>query len=477
MDGIRFIGTATTLIRVGSFTLLTDPNFLHRGQRAYLGKGLWSRRLTEPAMQPAELPQLDAIVLSHLHGHHFDRIARRELDKSVPLVTTEEAAGRLGRFGFDTHGLTTWGVHKLTRDREDLTIEALPGVHARGLLGRLLPSVMGSLLTHRVDGEVRRRIYLSGDTLTGDHLDLIRERHSDIDVAVVHLGGTRVLFHTVTMDGAQGIDFLRRIRPRLAVPVHYDDYKVFKSPLSDFLGKAGELCPVVVPARGETVSLSAAPTKSELTDEPVVRRTAGRGDAHRFGRSPEQLWHELTEPGRVARWLGAIDRSETEYGRLRVRFDGQDEEYEATIVLCDRGVSIDLAWDPPYGRTVVRLAPLPDGTVLTVTQQGRQPVTDWNEPLHRLAAIVEEAEMSDVPSGSESEFATQNGNAGLRPGDPADQVRRDPDRPRKDAGSERDTERDTEETAAELSDRVANGGEPAGDKASSATRDDSVKES
>ena len=390
MDGIRFIGTATTLIRVGSFTLLTDPNFLHRGQRAYLGKGLWSRRLTEPAMQPAELPELDAIVLSHLHGDHFDRIARRELDKSVPLVTTEAAADRLGRYGFDTHGLSTWGVHRLTRDHEDLTIESLPGIHARGVLGKLLPPVMGSLLTHRVGGEVRRRIYISGDTLTGDHLDLIHERHPDIDVAVVHLGGTRVLFHTVTMDGAQGIDFLRRIRPRLAVPVHYDDYKVFKSPVSDFLDRAGEVCPVVVPARGETVSLSAAPTRSEQTDEPAVRRTEA-GRTHRFSCTPDQLWHELTDAGRQSTWLGSVERSETAYGRVRIRLDDTDEEYEATIVLCDPGVSIDLAWDPPYGRTTVRLAPLPDGTVLTIAQEGRQPPGDWNDHLRKLTDAMEDA--------------------------------------------------------------------------------------
>jgi hypothetical protein len=64
MDAITFIGTATTIVRLGSFTVLTDPNFLHHGQRAYLGKGLWSRRLTEPAMQPADLPALNAVVLS-----------------------------------------------------------------------------------------------------------------------------------------------------------------------------------------------------------------------------------------------------------------------------------------------------------------------------------------------------------------------------------------------------------------------------
>ncbi len=93
---LEFIGTATCLLRLGPFTLLTDPNFLHRGQRAYLGKGLWSRRLTEPSLQPAGLPPLDLVLLSHLHGDHFDRIARRELDREVPILSTPEASRRLG---------------------------------------------------------------------------------------------------------------------------------------------------------------------------------------------------------------------------------------------------------------------------------------------------------------------------------------------------------------------------------------------
>ena len=258
MDTLTFVGTATTLLRLGSFTLLTDPNFLHEGQRAYLGKGLWSRRLTEPAMQPADLPALDAVVLSHLHGDHFDRVARRELARSQPVITTKPAARRLDDWGFETRGLDTWQAETLQRDGETLTIEALPGIHARGLMGALLPPVMGSLLEHRVAGEVRRRVYLSGDTLTGDHLDEVARRHPDIDLAVVHLGGTRVLFHTVTMDDEQGVDLLRRVQPGRAVPVHHDDYRVFRSPLAAFeerCRREGFADLVQTVRRGETVTL------------------------------------------------------------------------------------------------------------------------------------------------------------------------------------------------------------------------------
>jgi L-ascorbate metabolism protein UlaG (beta-lactamase superfamily) len=40
-DGLRasmtFIGNATTVLRLGDFTLLTDPNFVSAGSRVHLG--------------------------------------------------------------------------------------------------------------------------------------------------------------------------------------------------------------------------------------------------------------------------------------------------------------------------------------------------------------------------------------------------------------------------------------------------------
>jgi len=151
-----------------------------------------------------------------------------------------------------------WERHSLRKGPEELSVTALPAVHARGLLGKMLPPVMGSMVEHSVGGEVARRVYISGDTLTGDHVDRVRERFTDIDAAVVHLGGTRVLFRTVTMDGAMGVDFVERCQPSVVVPVHHDDYRVFRSPLSDFVDRAhakGLAATLRTPRRGDIVSL------------------------------------------------------------------------------------------------------------------------------------------------------------------------------------------------------------------------------
>ncbi|MEV0239224.1 MBL fold metallo-hydrolase [Streptomyces sp. NPDC050674] len=243
---IHFIGNATVLLSYGPLTLLTDPNFLHRGQYAYLGYGLVSRRLTEPALDVHELPRLDAVVLSHLHGDHWDRRARRHLDHTVPILTTPHAARRLRAVhGFHrTAGLRTWKALTLQRDGTQVTVTALPGRHAgHAMLRRMLPPVMGSMLEFGpAGGPPHMRLYVSGDTLLYDGLTEITERFPAADLAVLHLGGTRLPGgFVVTMDGSQGAELARRLAPRLVLPVHYGDYTVMRSPLSEFLAEADRI--------------------------------------------------------------------------------------------------------------------------------------------------------------------------------------------------------------------------------------------
>ncbi|MFE2052408.1 MBL fold metallo-hydrolase [Streptomyces sp. NPDC059459] len=240
---LHFVGNATLLLQYRGLSLLTDPNFLHRGQRAHLGYGLVSRRLTEPALDPSDLPRLDAVVLSHLHGDHWDRRARRHLSRSLPIVTTAHASRRLqGVHGFHRAvGLRTWQEETVRRDGTQVRVTALPGRHAgHPVLRRLLPPVMGSLLEFGpVDEPPRHRLYVSGDTLPFDGVEEIARRFPGPDLAVLHLGGTTLPGgFVVTMDGRQGAEVARLVRARLILPVHYGDYTVFRSPIDDFLAEA-----------------------------------------------------------------------------------------------------------------------------------------------------------------------------------------------------------------------------------------------
>ena len=114
---VQFIGTATVLIRYQGFTILTDPNFLHKGDHVHLGYGLTSERKTNPAISFDQLPPIDLVVLSHFHGDHFDQLVQKRLDHAVPIVSTRQATGSLEKLGFTrVTGLDPWDrleVHRL----------------------------------------------------------------------------------------------------------------------------------------------------------------------------------------------------------------------------------------------------------------------------------------------------------------------------------------------------------------------------
>ena len=233
---VYFVGTATVVIRYAGFTILTDPNFLHAGDHVHLGYGLTSKRLTNPATEIEDLPPLDFVLLSHLHGDHFDRVAERKLNKATPIISTRHATRYLEKVGFTrTHTLGTWEPVDIEKGRANLRLTAMPGTHGPGPFGAVLPPVMGSMLDFGDEaGSVHLRMYISGDTLIHERLREIPRRFPDVDLALLHLGGTRVLGIMVTMDAEQGLEAMRIVDPRTTIPIHYNDYEVFGSPLEDF---------------------------------------------------------------------------------------------------------------------------------------------------------------------------------------------------------------------------------------------------
>ncbi|MFK3741326.1 MBL fold metallo-hydrolase [Massilia sp. TN1-12] len=255
---VQFIGTATVLIRYQGFTILTDPNFLHKGDHVHLGYGLTSERLTDPAMDLAQLPPIDLVVLSHLHEDHFDKLVQEKLARNTPIVTTASAAAQLKELGFTrTIGLATWDALEVEKGDARLRITAAPGRHGKAGMQALLPSVMGSVLDFGPNPATPSyRMYISGDTLVYDDLRNIPQRFPGIDLAMLHLGGTRILgVFKVTMDGKDGVQLMQIVQPKKTIPIHYNDYDVFKSPLADFAREvqaAGLNQQVVYLAHGET---------------------------------------------------------------------------------------------------------------------------------------------------------------------------------------------------------------------------------
>ncbi|KAI1107853.1 Metallo-hydrolase/oxidoreductase [Jackrogersella minutella] len=279
---VYFIGTATIVIEWQGLRILTDPNFLHTGDHVHLGPGVTAERKTNPAIDLHELPALDCILLSHYHEDHFDQLVEKSLNRAFNIITTPHAKECLSSESRDdpfqsVHALDFFESIMLHVDRKEpalaggygkvpvIKITGLPGKHvppgplskANSLL-KAVPPVNGWLVelgyTFKapVGGDpdvidTGYRIYISGDTLFVDELKEIpqRLRKDKVDLMLVHLGGTTipspaVPLVMVTMDAEQGFKLMQLINPDLTIPIHYDDYNVFLSPLSDFKKKVEE---------------------------------------------------------------------------------------------------------------------------------------------------------------------------------------------------------------------------------------------
>jgi L-ascorbate metabolism protein UlaG (beta-lactamase superfamily) len=233
---VFFVGNATVILRYAGFTILTDPNFLHRGDHVHLGHGMTAARRTDPVIELEALPPIDFVVLSHMHEDHFDREVERKLDHSLPIVTTPHGAADLTSKGFRAaKALNTWEPLIVTKGDARVRVMAMPGVHASGAIAHMMPPVMGSLLEfENARGEVAFRTYITGDTVLFEELKEIPRRFPDIDLALLHLGGTMFFgLLMVTMDPKQGVEVIRLVKPKTAIPIHYDDYTAFEFALGE----------------------------------------------------------------------------------------------------------------------------------------------------------------------------------------------------------------------------------------------------
>ncbi|KAH8928178.1 Metallo-hydrolase/oxidoreductase [Atractiella rhizophila] len=248
---IYFVGTATTIIQHGNMRIMTDPNFLHAGDHVHLGPGVTGTRLTNPAIDIEALPPIDLVLLSHYHADHFDQLVEDKLRRDLPIITTPHAKAVLG--------LDFWNGCLVDKpgekeERKALKVTAMPGKHvpdgligaANDLLGAVPPTngwmlELGSVGAGNDEFSCGYRIYISGDTLLVDELKEIPKRYAShsIDLMLIHLGGTtipspKMPLLMVTMDAKQGIELINLVKPEVTIPIHFDDYDVFASPLEDF---------------------------------------------------------------------------------------------------------------------------------------------------------------------------------------------------------------------------------------------------
>lgn len=252
---VTYLGHATVLIELDGVRILTDPVLRRRVMHL-------RRLVAKPG--PAELAQLDGILLSHLHFDHFDPGTLKRFDRDIRVVVPRGGAvSYLERRGFtDVHGAEPGTVVRLGA----VSVRA---VHARHSGSRGTPGMSGPALGYVLEGS--ESVYFAGDTDLGPEM----AESSGVDVALLPVAGWGPRLpegeHMNPLRAAQALTLLR---PRLAIPIHWGTY----TPLwvrggytanqgagREFERQAAAVAPEVevrVLLPGETVSVPAAPGNS-----------------------------------------------------------------------------------------------------------------------------------------------------------------------------------------------------------------------
>jgi L-ascorbate metabolism protein UlaG (beta-lactamase superfamily) len=225
---ITHIETACILLEINGFKILTDPTLDNAGKLYYHGFGTFSRKTDNPALQVADLKNIDLILLSHhQHKDNFDINGKKFALTVSKIISTKQASKAIQGIT----GLHNWESHKIeTIKLTNLTITATPAQHHPWWVpGFFAGKVIGFVIAF--EEQENGVIYISGDTVYFKGIDEVA-RQFKIDIGIFHVGSVQFRYLTgfgqYTMDSKDLMKAVKVLNPNRIIPVHYKGWTHFK---------------------------------------------------------------------------------------------------------------------------------------------------------------------------------------------------------------------------------------------------------
>ncbi len=217
---VTWMGHSSMLIEIDGKLVLTDPVW---GPRASPWSFMGPARFHEPPIAVDELPELDAILISHDHYDHLDHptvvaLADRDVPWFVPL-------------GVGAH-LEAWGIPAERITELDWWGEATVGEHrfvstpARHFSGRGIGDRNHTLWTSWALIGPHHRVWFSGDTGPADFFAEIGERLGPFDATMIEVGAWNALWGDVHLGPEAAVEVHRQVRGAVMIPVHWGTFNL-----------------------------------------------------------------------------------------------------------------------------------------------------------------------------------------------------------------------------------------------------------
>lgn len=192
----QFVRNATARLTYAGKTILLDPMLSEKGALPSFAGVAPNPTVDLPVPVEDIVNGVDFVVVSHLHGDHFDAAAAQMLDKSMPLVTprnaapanpTDPATSRRFKVGLEAMGfedVREIGDYAIAID--GITVRQVFARHGRGEIGDMMGGVNGLVF----ETEGWPRLYWAGDTILDEEgrVASVLERFKP-DIVIAHTGG------------------------------------------------------------------------------------------------------------------------------------------------------------------------------------------------------------------------------------------------------------------------------------------------
>jgi len=252
---VTWYGHASALLEVDGHRVLVDPVW---GERVSPSATLGPRRLHPVPGPLEEIPQVDAVLISHDHYDHLDL-------PTVRRLVTEQSAPFVVPLGIGEH-LRGWGVPA------DRVVEldwagshtvgplTLTCVEARHFSGRGL-SRDDTLWSSWVVRGPRHRVFFGGDTGYHPAFAAIGAQHGPFDLTLLPIGAYSPAWAAIHMDPEEAVRAHGDLGGRVFLPIHWATFNLafhgWAEPVDRLLEAAARSdVPVVVPRPGERLDLT-----------------------------------------------------------------------------------------------------------------------------------------------------------------------------------------------------------------------------
>ncbi len=207
---LRYLGHAAFEIKEEDKTLLIDP-FLKGNPKA--------------CAKPEDFEKVDLVFITHAHADHLGDAVEMARITGAKIVAIYDIASWLSeRFGIKTVGMN-YGRGEI----DGFEVVMVPAWHSSSYEGKSIGNACGFII-----GIEGKRIYHAGDTCVFSDMKLFAELYP-IDIALLPIGGH------FTMDILQAVKAAELIKPKIAVPMHYNTWPLVEADAQEFKKRVEEL--------------------------------------------------------------------------------------------------------------------------------------------------------------------------------------------------------------------------------------------